>query len=186
MDFIDGLPKSKGKSTIYVVVHRLSKYAHFIPISHPYTAVSVAQIFFDQIFWLHGMPQSIVCDRDPTFTNTFWKEIFQLNGTKLNYSSSYHPQTDGQTEVTNQTVEMYLRCFNSDKPKEWVRWLSWPDFCYNTSLHSSTKKTSFEIVYGRHPPTLLSYVPGTTLVDAVDRALQERDQVLTELKNRLK
>ena len=111
---------SKGKSTIYVVVDRSFKYAHFIPISHPCTAVTVAQIFFDQVFKLHGMPQSIVCDRHPTFTSAFWKEIFKLNSTNFNFSSSYHPQIDGQTEVTNRTVEMYLRCFTSSKPKEWV------------------------------------------------------------------
>lgn len=76
MDFIDGLHNSKGKTTIYVVVDRLSKYSHFIPVAHPYTAVRVAQVIFDQIFKLHGMPQSIVCDRDPTCTSIFWKEFF--------------------------------------------------------------------------------------------------------------
>lgn len=186
MDFVEGLPISKGKSTILVVVDRLSKYAHFIPISHPYTATSVAQVFFDHVFRLHGMPQSIVCDRDPTFTSLFWKELFKLNGTAFNFISSYHPQTDGQTEVVNCTVETYLRCFTSSKPKEWVRWVSWVEFCYNTSLHSSTKKTPFEIVYGRSPPTLLSYVPRTTKVEAVDQELRARDQVIEELRDQLK
>ena len=91
MDFIDGLPISHGKTTIFVVVDRLSKYAHFVPISHPYTAVGVAQVFFEQIFRLHGMPQSIVCDRDVAFTSALWKELFQLQGTHFNFSSSYHP-----------------------------------------------------------------------------------------------
>ena len=78
VDFIDGLPISQGKTTIFVVVDRLSKYAHFVPISHPYTAVGVAQVFFEQIFRLHGMPRSIVCDRDIAFTSAFWKELFRL------------------------------------------------------------------------------------------------------------
>ena len=99
----------KCKSTILVVVDRLSKYAHFIPLSHPYTIVSVARIFFDNIFKLHGMPKSIVCDRDPTFTYAFWKELFRLNGTSFNFSSNYHPQTDGQSEVVNRTLEL-LKC----------------------------------------------------------------------------
>jgi hypothetical protein len=121
MDFIDGFPKSNGKTTILVVVDWFTKYGHFIPISHPYTATQVAKLYFENIFKLHGMPESIVCDRDPTFTSQFWKELYFLHGTKFNFSSAYHPQTDGQTEVLNQMVEMYLRCLTSSKPKEWVQ-----------------------------------------------------------------
>lgn len=120
MDFIDGLPLSQGKTTIFVVMDRLSKYAHFVPISHPYTAVGVAQVFFEQIFRLHGVPQSIICDRDVAFTSAFWKELFLLQGTHFNFTSSYHPQIDGQIEVVNRTLEMYLCCFTGTRPKEWV------------------------------------------------------------------
>lgn len=185
MDFIDGLPKSHGKSTILVVVDRLTKYGHFIPISHPYTAPQVARVYFDNIFKLHGMPESIVCDRDPTFTSRFWTELFSLHGSKFNFSSAYHPQTDGQTEVLNHTVEMYLRCLTSSQPKEWVTWLPWVEFCYNTSTHSAHNLTPFELVYGRPPPTLLSYVKGTALVEPVEKKLVERDQLLREARNRL-
>ncbi len=91
MDFIDGLQNSRGKTTIFVVVDRLSKYVHFIAISHPYMAVSIAQVFFKNSFKLHGMPKSIVCDRDPAFTSHFWIELFRLQGTSFNFSSVYHP-----------------------------------------------------------------------------------------------
>lgn len=119
MDFINGLSVSKGKTTIFVVVDRLTKYTHFIPLSHPYTAVDVVEIFFENIFKLHGMLRLIVCDRDPTFTSIFWLELFKQNGTTFNYNSAYHPQTNGQSEVVNRTIEMYLRCFSSSRPKEW-------------------------------------------------------------------
>jgi exonuclease VII small subunit len=134
---------------------------------------------------LHGMPESIVCDRDPTFTSHFWTELFSLHGTKFNFSSTYHLQTDGQTEVLNRIVEMYLRCFISSKPKEWVTWLPWVEYCYNNSTHSAHNLTPFELVYGRRPPTLLSYVKGTAQVEAVEKTLVERDQLLKEARDRL-
>lgn len=115
MYFVEGLPLSGGKTTIHVVVDRLSKHAHFIPLSHPYTAIGVARLFFDNIFKLHGLPKSIVCDWDPTFTTAFWRELFYLNGMSFNFNSSYHTQIDGQSEVVNRTSEMYLRCFHKFK-----------------------------------------------------------------------
>jgi hypothetical protein len=138
MDFIDGLPTSHGKDVILVVIDRLSKYAHFLPLSHPYTANTVAQIFLDQIFKLHGLPKSIVSDRDKVFTSNFWRDLFRLSGTDLLLSSAYHPQTDGQTEVINRSLEGYLRSFVGDRPRDWLRWLSLAEWAYNTYVHTST------------------------------------------------
>ena len=120
MDFIIGLPRSKGHNVIMVVVDRLTKYAHFIALSHPFTASIVAKFFLENIQKLHGTPKVIVSDRDPIFTSHFWKDLFSCLDTQLAHSSSYHPQSDGQTEVVNKCLEGYLRCFSSEKQSQWV------------------------------------------------------------------
>jgi hypothetical protein len=102
LDFIEALPKSNGKEVILVVVDRLTKFSHFIPMSHPYTVQSVAQAFIDNILKLHGPPIAIVSDRDRIFTSNLWKEMFKALNVQLRYSSAYHAQSDGQTERVNQ------------------------------------------------------------------------------------
>ncbi|WVZ87398.1 hypothetical protein U9M48_034038 [Paspalum notatum var. saurae] len=151
MDFIEGLPLSKGFNCILVVVDKFSKYAHFIPLSHPFTAMKIAMVYMDNIFKLHGLPQAIISDRDRIFTSTLWQELFRLSGTALRMSSAYHPQNDGQTERVNQCLETYLRCFVHGCPTKWKDWLSLAEFWYNTSYHSSLNKTPFEVLYGTQP-----------------------------------
>lgn len=185
LDFIEGLPRSEGLDAILVVVDRLSKYAHFIGLRHPFTAVSVATIFTREIVRLHGIPQSIISDRDRVFLSNFWNELFKLQGTSLKRSTAYHPQTDGQTEVVNRCLETYLRCFASDKPRSWARWLAWAEYWYNTSFHSSTCCTPFRALYGRDPPPLIRYERGTALVSTVDQLLDDRDAVLDDLRMHL-
>ena len=185
LDFISGLPKVGGVDTILVVVDRLTKYAHFLLIKHPYTAKTVADLFVKEVVRLHGVPTSIVSDRDPTFMSHFWKELFRLQGTQLKMSSSYHPETDGQTEVLNRGLETYLRCFAIEQPKSWMNWLHWAEYWYNTTFHNSTKITPFEAVYGRPPPTLVHYLHGETIVEAVAADLRARDEALKQLQYNL-
>lgn len=120
MDFVEGLPPSGGKNCILVVVDRFSKYAHFLPLAHPYTALSVAKLFLQQVYRLHGLPDSIVSDRDRVFTSQLWQALFRLANVTLKMSTAYHPQTDGQTERVNQCMETFLRCFVSACPSKWL------------------------------------------------------------------
>jgi hypothetical protein len=171
MDFITGLPKSGNKSVIMEVVDRLSKYPHFCALQHPFTTSIVAQIFMDHVFKLHGIPHSIVSDRDPTFTNNFWQEMFKLEDTQLHLSTTYHPQTNGQIEFVNRFLETYLRFFSLAKKKQWAQWLPLSEWCYNTSYHTATGITPFEVVYGQNPPLVLSYLPGVSKVQAADQMI---------------
>ena len=182
MDFVEGLPRSEGYDTILVVVDRLSKYSHFIPLRHPFSSLSVSKVFIKEIVRLHGIPKSIISDRDKVFTSLLWEEMFKATGTKLCRSTTYHPQTDGQTEVVNRCLESYLRCFVMHHPKAWYQWLSWAEYSFNTSFHSSTGMTPFEIIYGRPPPTLLGYDHGVSPVASVDSLMKDRDRILTTLK----
>jgi transposase InsO family protein len=104
---------------ILVVVDRLTKYAHFIALKHPYTAATVAKLFMENVVKIHGLPQSIVSDRDSVFLSAFWKQLFEVYKVDLKFSTAYHPQSDGQTERVNQCLEMYLRCLVQDSPKDW-------------------------------------------------------------------
>ncbi|KAF5778414.1 putative nucleotidyltransferase, Ribonuclease H [Helianthus annuus] len=185
MDFITGLPMSHGYSVIWVIVDRLSKYAHFIALPPSFTSVSVATQFVQEFVRLHGIPLDIVTDRDPRFMADFWKELHRLQGTTLSFSTAYHPQSDGQTESLNKCVEMYLRCYVMDRPKDWFTYLPWAEYWYNTSFQTAAQMTPFEVVYGRKPPNLTRYIKGTTTNSLLESQLLDRDTVLTTLKSNL-
>jgi hypothetical protein len=171
MDFIVGLPKSGYKSIIMVVVDHLSKYDHLCVLEHPFTTSTMAQCFMDQVFKLHGMPHSIVYDRDPTFTSNFWKELFRIQGTQLHLNTTYHPHTNGQNEVVNNFLETYLRCFSLERKNQWAQWLPLDEWWYNTSYHTTTYMNPFEAVYGKNPPSVLSYLSGASKVQVVEQIL---------------
>jgi hypothetical protein len=147
LDFIEGLPKSAGYNCIMVVVDKFSKYAHFVALSHPFTAFQVAVTYLNNIFKLHDLCTVMILDRDKVFTS----KLFKLLGTNLRMSSAYHPQTDGQTEHVNQCLETYLRCFVHACPTKWSQWLSLAEYWYNTSYHSSLGESPSVVLYGHEP-----------------------------------
>jgi len=182
LDFIEGLPKSRGADTILVVVDRLSKYAHFLTLAHPFTAAAVAQVYFDNIFKLHGVPKTIVSDRDKVFLSQFWQEFFRLQHVSLHMSTAYHPQSDGQSEVVNRGLEGYLRCMTGERPHEWKLWLPLAEWWYNSNWHTSIGITPYEVVYGQPPSLHIPYVAGDSVVEAVDRSLKAREECIEMLK----
>lgn len=136
----------------------------------------------DTVFRLHGMPESIISDRDSTFLSDVWQELFRVFGVDLNFSTAYHPQTDGQTEATNKTLETYLRCMTSETPHSWSKWLPLAEFWYNTNCHSAIRCTPYEVLYGQPPPLHLPYLPGESSNPIVDRSLAKREEVINLLK----
>jgi len=168
MDFITHLPKSPmGNDSIMVVVDRLSKMAHFLPTTIEVTAEKAARSFVDSIFRLHGMPKSIVSDRDPRFTSDFWKGLFDILGTKLAMSTSAHPETDGQTERTNRTLEQMLRSLVNFHQTDWEEMLPMVEFAFNNSPSSSTGLTPFKTAYGCDPLVPLDLLNPKTVAGKV-------------------
>ncbi|GJU67756.1 putative mitochondrial protein [Tanacetum coccineum] len=123
MNFVDSLPMSQGKSIVLVVMDMLSKQAHFIVGTHPYTTKVITQLFLYNIYKLHGLPKTIVSDRDKVFMSLFWQSLFKMLKVGLKFSTAYYPQTDRQTEVVNKYLEGYLRCMTDESLKDWVQWL---------------------------------------------------------------
>ncbi|KAJ3690052.1 hypothetical protein LUZ61_019216 [Rhynchospora tenuis] len=146
---------------------------------------SVAQLFLDNIYKLHGLPKNLVSDRDPVFTSSFWKELMAKIGIQLNLSTAYHPQSDGQTERLNQCLEQYLRCMIFDQQKQWCRWLPLAEYWYNTSYQQSLNTSPFQALYGYQPQLLpLGDVIRSTNV-AVNVMLRDRQKALTQIRGNL-
>ena len=166
MDFVTGLPNTvRGHDSIWVVVDRLTKFAHFIPIDIKYPVSRLAEIYIQVIVKLHGVPLCIVSDRDPRFTSDFWSSLQKELGSKLRLSSAYHPQTDGQTEMTIQSLEDLLRSCVLEQGGAWDTHLPLIEFTYNNSYHSSIGMAPFEALYGRRCRTPVCwYETGESLV----------------------
>ena len=150
MDFVVGLPKTMGKyDSIWVIVDRLTKSAHFIPVKVTYNAEKLAKLYISEVVRLHGVPLSIISDRGTQFTSKFWKTLHAELGTRLDLSTAFHPQTDGQSERTIQVLEDMLRACVIEFGDHWDSFLPLAEFSYNNSYHSSIDMAPFEALYGR-------------------------------------
>jgi hypothetical protein len=156
MDFIVGLPHTEaGYDSIWVIVDLLTMVTHFIPVKTTYSSAKLVALYMSRILCLHGVPKKIVSNRGSQFTSKFWEKLHESMDTKLNFSSAYHPQTDGQMERTTQILEGLLRACALKYGKRWDKSLSYAEFSYNNSYQASIKMAPFDALYGRHCRTPL-------------------------------
>ena len=158
MDFVTGFPKSKrGNDAIFVVIDKLTKVAHFLPIKESITAAQLAELYTSRIVSLHGIPQVISSDRGSIFTSKFWDSFQKAMGTNIRFSTAFHPQTSGQVECVNQILEDMLRACVISFGMKWEDCLPYAEFSYNNNFQASSGKAPFEILYGRKCRTPLNW-----------------------------
>ena len=149
VDFITKLPVSKGHDLILVVCDRFSKMSHFVAMTEKTTAEELARLFRDNVWKLHGLLESVISDRGPQFAAGLTRELNKMLGIETKLSMAYHPETDGQTERTNQELEQYLRMYVNHRQNNWSEWLATAEFTFNNKVHTATKISPFQVNYGR-------------------------------------
>ncbi|GJT02818.1 putative reverse transcriptase domain-containing protein [Tanacetum coccineum] len=187
MDLVTKLPRSSGGyDAIWVIVDRLTKSAHFLPIREDYKTEKLARIYINEIIARHGVPVSIISDRDGRFASHLWQALQEALGTKLHMSTAYHPETDGQSERTIQTLEDMLRACVMDFGGSWDTHLPLVEFSYNNSYHTSVKCAPFEALYGRkcRSPVIWTEVGESQLIGP--ELVQETTEKIFQIKERLK
>lgn len=170
-DFITQLPPSNGFDAIFVVADRLTKQAHFVPTTSDIDSTRTAELFVSEVWKHHGTPRKVISDRGPQFVSRFMKEIFKRLGIKGSTSTSFHPQTDGQTERVNQELEQYLRAFTDVRQENWASLLPMAEFAHNTRAHSATRLSPFALLYGYEPGFAIVPSTGLSTVPAADDRL---------------
>jgi hypothetical protein len=180
MDFITGLPRTgKQHDSIMVVVEKLTKDAHFIPLKTTHKAANVVDIFMRKITRLNSIPKTIVSDRDPKFTSKFWKGLFKGFRTNLNFSTGYHIESTRQTKRVNRVIEDMLRMYVMDKPSKWEDYLHLVEFAYNNGYQASLKMIPFEALYGIKYNTLVSWDnPNDRIVVGLEFLKEMEEQIL--------
>ncbi|GKF91620.1 reverse transcriptase domain-containing protein, partial [Tanacetum coccineum] len=181
MDFVMKLPKSsQGYDTIWVIVDRLTKSAIFMPMRETDLMDKLARMYLKEVVTKHGIHVSIIYDRDPRFASNFWKSLQNALGTSLDMSTTYHPQTDRQSERTIQTLEDMLRACVIDFGNGWVKHLPLVEFSYNNSYHASIKAAPFEALYGRKCRSPVCWAAGPELVqETIERIIQIKQRIQT-------
>jgi hypothetical protein len=179
VDFIVGLPRTRaGYDSIWVVVDHLTKSAHFIPIKTSYSSAVLVELYMYQIDCLHGVPKKIVSDRGTQFTSHFWQQLHEALGTDFNFSSTYHPQIDGQTERINQILEDMLRACALQDKSGWDKRLPYAEFSYNNGYQANLKMSLFQVLYGRGCRTSLHWdQPGEKQVFGPDILLEIKENI---------
>jgi hypothetical protein len=187
MDFITGLPRSdRGHDSIWVIIDRLTKVAHFIPVKTVFNGRRLAKLYLARIVSLHGVPKVIVSDRGSQFTSRFWNSLHEALGTKLAFSTAYHPQTGGQTERVNQILEDMLRACVLSYGAKWEDCLPFAKFSYNNSYQASLQMAPFEALYGRKCRTPLNWSEtGESQVFGPD-VIKEAEEQVQLIRSRLK
>ena len=184
MDFITDLQSSKAFDSIFVVVDRLTKMAHFMPCNEAVTGEEIARLFMDNIYKYHGLLNDIISDRGSQFTSKFWQSLFKILKVKIKLSFAYHPQTDGQIEHVNQVLERYLHCTMNYHQDNRTKLLPLAEFAYNNAIQGSTQQTPFFANYGYHPKFdqfNFNKVENPTAEDLATRL----SEIHTEMKDKL-
>jgi transposase InsO family protein len=161
-----------------VVIDKLSKFAHFIPVKSTYKVINISEIFMEEIFSLHGIPKMVISNRDVKFTSNFWKELFAGSGINLNFSTIYHLETDGKIERMNQIIKEILRMYVRKKPTKWEEYLHLFELTYKNGYQASSKMSPFEVSYGRKCTTPINW---DNLVDRImvgPKILQEMERMV--------
>jgi hypothetical protein len=187
MDFITGLPiMNKQHDSIMVVVDKLTKAAHFVLVKTTHTTANIAESFVKEIARLHGIPRTIVSGIYTKVTSNFWRGFFKGFGTNLNFSTTYHPQTDGQTKRVNQIIEDMLRMYVMDKSSKWEDYLHLVEFAYNNVYQASLRISPFEALYGRKCDTPVSWENTIDRVVLGPELLKDMEYQVVKIKKNLK
>ena len=163
----------------------MTKFVHFFAIPSKFSVAQVAELFFWDVFILHGLPKTIFSNRDNKFMGGFWQERFWLVGTNLTPSTSYHPQTDGQMKIVNKWIEGYLRNYVLGQQRAWIKWLHLGEYFYNTTYYMSIRMSPFRALYGYDTITFVDFIFGDRRSPKAKEWIQESRDILKALKDNL-